>query len=409
MASILPLSRPRQVADSTRPSAAHERPDGTVRPIGVFVHHQGKGHAKRCEAILCHVADRPVTVFTADPSIITIRQPNVSVIGLPEMIARPSRTGALHGQLAPHTLHCAPVGVREMTEHMGIIAQWMVENDPALMLIDVSAEIATLCRIMSVPVVQTRMHGDRGDAGHVGAYECCVGMLAPFDERIEQPDYPAHLRARTFYSGGLCTTTAPVPSRAEARAALGLPEDGEIVLALSGGGGSGTPLAPLTMAARARTDALWLIAGPVAREGHETEFHNLRELGWVPNPIDYVAAADLVIASAGDNTVHEIARVGRPFLCIPEWRYFDEQRCKAEQLARLGAAAVLPGWPASTAQWLDAMAAARRCDLDMQRALFDADAGEAAARWLLGLADELWREAAVETPADAAPPTAAKA
>ena len=363
-----------------------------ARPIGVFVHHQGKGHARRCEAILRHMTDRPVTIFTADPSIIALERENLSVVALPEMIARPSRTAALHDQMAPRTLHCAPMGVREQTEHMGLIAEWMLHNDPALMLIDVSAEIATLCRIMSVPAVKIRMHGDRGDAGHMGAYECCAGMLAPFHESLEQPDYPDALRARTFYSGGLCTTTDAVPTREEARARLGF-GDGEIVLAMSGGGGAGTPHAPLTMAARARPEATWLIAGPVAREGHETEFHNLRELGWVPNPIDYIAAADVVIASAGDNTVHEIARVGRPWLCIPEWRYFDEQRQKAAQLERLGAAAVLPHWPASTAQWLDALEAARSCDLDAQRALFDPDAGEAAARWVTDLIDRLWEGA----------------
>lgn len=360
------------------------------RPIGFFIHHQGRGHARRCEAIIRHLPERPIVIFTADPSIITLRQDNISIVRLPEMIAQPSRTNALHEQIAPRNMHCVPLGVRAQTEHMGILAHWMMEADPALMFIDVSAEIAMLCRILSVPAVKVRMHGDRNDIGHLGAYDCCVGMFAPYDEALEQPDYPEECRRRTFYSGGLCTTTDAVPARDQVRRKLGLPSDREIVLILSGGGGAGAPLAPLTMAARARRDALWLAVGPVSREGHETEFSNLKELGWVDRPLDYVAAADVVIASAGDNTVHEIARVGRPFLCIPEWRYFDEQRIKAEQIARLRAGASLTAWPGSTDQWLEALEMARQTDIAAQKALFADDAAERSALWLNELIDRLW-------------------
>ncbi len=376
------------------PPDIHALPSNEIadrRPIGFFVHHQGRGHAKRCEAIIRHLPDRPITIFTADPSIISLKQDNVSVVRLPEMIAQPSRTQALHEQVAPRIMHCAPLGVRAQTEHMGIMAKWMMEADPALMFIDVSAEIAMLCRILSIPAVKVRMHGDRNDAGHLGAYDCCVAMFAPYAEALEQPDYPRECHRRTFYSGGLCTTTDAVPAKKEARRTLGLAEDREIVLVLSGGGGAGAPLAPLTMAARARRDALWLTVGPVSREGHETEFHNLQECGWVQRPLDYIAAADIVIASAGDNTVHEIARVGRPFLCIPEWRYFDEQRIKAEQIERLGAGAAAMVWPGSTDQWLAALEKAHRTDIEAQKKLFSADAAERSAEWLNRLIHRLWQ------------------
>ena len=226
---------------------------------------------------------------------------------------------------------------QDETSH-GHIAETLQNVDPALFVVDVSAEITLLARIMSVPAITIRMHGDRSDPGHLAGYEAAVGMLAPFDERIEQDDYPDWAKSRTFYSGGLCTTKDPVISQSEARAKLGLPTDKSITLVIAGGGGSGTPYAPLTVAARALPDALWLVAGPVHREGHETDFGNLRELGWIDNLTDYLCAADRVVASAGDNTVHEIARAEKPFLCVPEWRYFDEQQAKAAELAKLGAA-----------------------------------------------------------------------
>ena len=362
-----------------------------AKPIVFFAHHQGRGHANRIMAIMQHMPrTRPVVIMTAAPSQFDDRPREATVVELPNMIGAPSRSPALHDQPTPQTMHCVPLGVDEMRRHMGLIAQTLHEQDPALFVIDVSAEIALLSRIMSVPAVTIRMHGDRGDAGHLAGYEACAAMLAPFDERIEQADYPETLRARTFYTGGLCTTRDPLRSREAARAALGLPEDKCITLVIAGGGGSGTPYAPLTVAARAEPDTLFLVAGPVHREGHETDFGNLRELGWVDNMTDYLCAADRVIASAGDNTVHEIARAQKPFLCIPEWRYFDEQQAKARELARLGAAVFRETWPASIPEWQRALRETDALDTAVLASLHDEEAARKAAEWLEETASRLW-------------------
>ena len=363
-----------------------------LKPIVFFAHHQGRGHANRIMAILEHLPEeRPVIIMTADPAQFDDRPRKATMVELPNMIGAPSRSAALHDQPTPETMHCVPLGVEEMRRHMGVIAQTLCEHDPSLFVIDVSAEIAMLSRIMSVPAVTIRMHGDRDDKGHVAGYEACVGMLAPFDERIEQANYTHRLRERTFYTGGLCTTKAPLRGRQEARETLGLPEDRRITLVIAGGGGSGTPYAPLTVAARAEPDTQWLIAGPVHREGHETDFGNLRELGWIDNLTDYLCAADRVIASAGDNTVHEIARAGKPFLCIPEWRYFDEQQAKARELARLGAATYRETWPASVPEWQRALNETDALDTAILSSLHHDDAALKAAEWLETLATDLWR------------------
>ena len=363
----------------------------TKPALAFFAHHQGRGHANRIMAILEHIPeDRPVIILTAAPSQFDERSRDATIVELPNMIGAPSRSPALHDQPTPETLHCVPLGVEEMRQHMGTIAQTLREADPALFVIDVSAEIALLSRIMSVPAVTIRMHGDREDIGHVAGYEACVAMLAPFDERIEQDSYPKRLRDRTFYTGGLCTTRAPLRGKSEARSRLGLSEHEKVMLVIAGGGGSGTPYAPLTVAARAEPDTRWLVAGPVHREGHETDFGNLRELGWIDNLTDYLCAADRVIASAGDNTVHEIARAGKPFLCIPEWRYFDEQQAKARELQRLGAAVYRETWPASIPEWQRALAETDALDTSILSTLHEEDAARKAACWLEEQATRLW-------------------
>ncbi|TXN40755.1 glycosyl transferase [Methylobacterium sp. WL30] len=369
------------------------------KPIAFFVHHQGRGHANRTMAIAAEFArDRPVSVLTAGPQLFDGFSRDIEIVPLPNMIGASVPTLRLYAEPTPQVMHCVPLGLAEMRRTMRRILDHLDEREVGLFVVDVSAEIALLARIASVPAVQIRMHGDRSDIGHVGAYEACVGMLAPFDERMEQDDYPAYLRAKTFYSGGLCTSVDGVPGRAEARARLGLDPAREIVVAVTGGGGSGTPYAPLTVAARAAPETLWLTLGPTHREGHETDFSNLRELGWVPSVTDYLAAADIVLASAGDNTVHEVARVGGRLIVMPEWRYFGEQTRKAEALVRLGAAVQAPVWPGDLQGWRDLLARARTLDPAPLGSLYAPDAAARAAGWLEGLADELWSGAA-ERPA----------
>lgn len=370
---------------------ADELSERPAKPIAFFAHHQGRGHANRIMAIAEHIpSSRPLIIMTAAPEQFAKLTRPARMVELPNMIGAPSRSPQLHSQPTPDTLHCVPLGVAEIRDHMGRIAATLAEYDPALFVIDVSAEIALLSRIMSVPAITVRMHGDRNDAGHRAAYQASTAMLAPFDERIEQQDYPDAFRSRTFYSGGLCTTRQPLMAREEARRLLGIDSARRVTLVIAGGGGSGTPYAPLTVAARAEPDTLWLIAGPVHREGHETDFGNLQELGWTDNLTEYLCAADRVIASAGDNTVHEIARVGRPFLCIPEWRYFDEQQRKARELAATGSAVYRETWPASIPEWQQVLAETDALDPEILASLHEPEAARKVAAWLQAQAEDLW-------------------
>ncbi|MES1941910.1 LPS N-acetylglucosamine transferase [Salinisphaera sp. T5B8] len=364
-----------------------------AKPISFFVHHQGRGHAQRTMAIVRELpASQPVSVLTADPSLFDGFERDIEIVPLPNMIGAPVPTPALYDQPTPAVMHCVPLGLAPMRQTMRRILDHLDDRGTGLFVIDVSAELALLARIASVPAIKIRMHGNRSDAGHTAAYDACTGMLAPFDARLEQPDYPDWARAKTFYSGGLCTSSQRRDDRAEARRALGLPAERELVVAITGGGGAGTPYAPLTMAARAAPDTLFVTVGPLHREGHETDFANLVNHGWVSHTSDYIAAADIVIASAGDNTVHEIMRTGRPYICAPEWRYFDEQQRKAESLAAVGAAIHLPRWPGDLEGWRDLLERARALDIECQRGLHDPHAAARAAGWLMSRMDTLWQE-----------------
>ncbi|MCK0168505.1 hypothetical protein MWU52_13145 [Jannaschia sp. S6380] len=366
-------------------------PDRAAQPpIGYFVHHQGRGHAERCAAVVNALPEsRPVTVFCARDDIFPRLRPNVEIVRIPSLFEPRGDEVPADWVPAPRTVHCAPLGWPAIREAMAQIAGWFARADPALIVCDVSAEVAQLARLCSVPHVAVLQHGDRSDPGHRAAYDGAAGFLVPCDDRLSQPDWTDQMRRKACFAGGLGTAT-DLPDRRAARARLGLRPDTPVFVTISGSGGSGFASAPLAVGARAMPDVQWLSIGQVVRDWHGTEPANLRHDGWVENVGDYLAAADLVIASTGNTTCHQILGAGRPWLAVPEWRYFDEQVEKARALARAGVALHLPHLPSSAAAWDAAIRQVRAShDPARQIALVDPEADRKAARWLDRLARKL--------------------
>lgn len=375
-----------------------------MRPIGYFVHHQGRGHAERAAAIVNALpADRPVVLFSARADIFPPLAANVTVRTIPSLFeAVGDEPAGLANAPTPASLHCAPLGWKSITHAVAVIASWFDTAQPALFITDVSAELAQLARIASVPCISVLQHGDRGDPGHLAAYESALGILAPYAPSLEQPGRPAWMLAKTHYAPGVGVEIDAI-GRDAARTALGLPLDAEIVVVIAGGGGSGTPATPLTLGARAEPNVLWLTIGSVEHEWHATAPGNLRHLGWVDTPALYIAAADRVVSSAGNTTVHMIAAVGRPWIVVPEWRYFDEQLWKARMLDQAGAAIMLDHWPSHGGAWTQAWARAASLDLSRQRALYDANAARDVAAWLSRVGDAAWTPTRVAQSPELAP------
>ncbi len=371
-----------------------------VRPIGYFVHHQGRGHAERAAHIAnALVSQRPVTLFCARDDIFPPLDARVELITIPSLFeSAGGEPPVLADWRTPETLHCAPLGWRSIRKAVATITGWFETSDAALFVTDVSAELGQMARIASVPHVAVLQHGDRTDPGHMSSYESAVGILAPFAQKLEQAEIPGWMREKTHYAPGLGIDLAAQPSREQARIDLGLPADKRIVLVVAGGGGNGTPTAPLTLGARDDHDALWITIGEISSEWHETPPGNLTHKGWVDNPETWIAAADGVVSSCGNTTVHIVCAAGKPWIVVPEWRYFDEQLAKAEALEHAGLAAVARNWPSHTGGWRKLWDAASRLDVPSQRAIIDHDAARNAADWLNDLVERIWAGSKAEEP-----------
>lgn len=365
------------------------------RPFGYFVHHQGRGHAERCAAIAAALpADRPIVIFSARDDIFPSLPPQATVVRLPSLFEpQGDEATGMDWVPTPDTLHCAPLGWPGIRTAMATLSGWFATAAPSLMISDVSAEIAQLARICSVPHVKILQHGDRSDPGHQAAYRGAAGLLAPFHADLAQPEWGPDMIAKTCFAGGLGVDLR-LPEREVARQRIGILSNEEVILVLSGGGGDGFSQAPIGVGARARPDARWITIGKVQRDWHATEPSNVEHRGWVDNAADHIAAADLVVASTGNTTCQQILAAARPWLAVPEWRYFDEQHRKAEALAAAGLATVRPHLPSSAHAWEQALAETLANHRpERQRNTIDHAPAEFVADWLEQLSWQLWGDA----------------
>ncbi|MFG6542824.1 hypothetical protein ACGYJ7_17575, partial [Sulfitobacter sp. M22298] len=232
-----------------------------TRPIGYFVHHQGRGHAERCAAVVNALPEsQPVTVFCAKPDIFPAFTRAVEVITLPSLFEATGAEDINDTTSAPDTVHCAPLGWPGIRQAMAQLAAWFASANPVLMISDVSAEVAQLARICSVPHVKVLQHGQRGDPGHQAAYDGAVGLLCPAAMALAQPDWPARHMEKTHFAGGLgVDVKRPDPARrAMLRERLGVGPEQRMVLVMSGGGGTGFASAPFGIAARAMPETAFI-------------------------------------------------------------------------------------------------------------------------------------------------------
>ncbi|WP_199812616.1 MULTISPECIES: hypothetical protein [unclassified Streptomyces] len=141
--------------------------------IGYYVHHHGSGHLHRARSIAAH-SPFPVTGLSSLPAPQGWPGPWVS---LPrDDDGDPATFGDV---TAGGRLHWAPVLHAGLRGRMARIAEWVAATSPALLVSDVSVEVALLARLLGTPTAVAAMRGERGDAPHRTAYDLAELLLAP--------------------------------------------------------------------------------------------------------------------------------------------------------------------------------------------------------------------------------------
>lgn len=344
--------------------------------IGYYVHHQGEGHRQRAAAIAAAYRG-PMTLIGTG---LGDRLNGIPCLDLPDDRLPHGQFDGRDGATRPPVLHYAPLHHKGVRERVALVANWIAAAQPALMIVDVSVEVAMLARLASVPVVYVRLSGRRGDAPHRDAFASAQALLSPFAESLDDMATPDWVKQKTFYANGI------VP------AGVARIVDPTRVLVVAGRGGAAADGARWAAAARAVPDRQWRVIGPAIVPERIPE--NLEFTGWIAGADAEIASAAVVIGAAGDGLVSAVLAHERPFICFPEPRAFDEQAVKAERLAALDAAVVPAIWPEAV-QWRVLIAAAERQPSQRPVALRVRDGAERVARWLeqLTLAPQALREA----------------
>jgi hypothetical protein len=334
------------------------------RPIGYYVHHHGAGHAKRARAIAGASVAKVVLIGTG------IGTEGVDLVD--DRMAGGAFDGRDAARCRPEALHYAPLDHEGVRSRVAAIARWIATERPALMVVDVSVEVAMLARLASVPVVYVRLNGDRSDPAHLESFRNAVGLLAPFHEQLDSATMPRWVREKTRYLPGIAS--APFS---------GLPIARDRVLVVIGRGGPPGDGDVMAQAARCSRHLHWCVIGPCTHPRDPPD--NLEIRGWVTDPDAEIAQASVVIGAAGDGFLTSILAADRPFICIPEARPYDEQRATADRLGELGAAVVLTQWP-EPERWPALIAQALDLDSGARQSLHDPDGIRAAADWIAAMA-----------------------
>ena len=191
---------------------------------------------------------------------------------------------------------------------------------PSLVVVDVSVEVAALCRLCGVPVVVLAMPGVRTDRAHALAYDLADALLAPWPEAAHTDGLARAWRDKLWAVGALSRfdgragPTPSAPGRVGTDALhLGLGARRARRADAScpwGGGGRGTSAAEVAAARAATPGWEWVERGPGS-----------------PSPDLWadLAAADVVVTHGGQNAVAEVAAARRPAVVVAQPRPFDEQ------------------------------------------------------------------------------------
>lgn len=303
--------------------------------LGYYVHLHGSGHAQRARAIAKHFECEVTFIGTGVSQKDWQGVTNYQLLDLPPDRVEYVPNLPINQKCQTYSFHYAPYYSAVYRQRAVKIANWVEKTEPTAVIVDVSSEIIQYLRFLGVPVIAVRQHGDRVDFPHLCGYDAAYKLFAPYPQILEASEVSDWIRDKTIYTLGFSRYSQRKLTKTDARTKLAIPSRQKIVLVLNGRGGNNHSLSAIVTAATVTPNWLWLIIGKTERDCRDLP-DNVCSLGWCDDTYTYLKAADVAIASGGHNTVMEIGTARLPFLCIPELRPFDEQKIKAQVLAKQG-------------------------------------------------------------------------
>lgn len=335
-----------------------------TRPILYFVNADGSGHTRRAEAILPHLKT-PAIVLTEAPELFRDVPSHHTVHPLPRLRA------AHDTQLADDVLHIPYGRDGSYVDRVHTTCDLSRRYQCSLAVIDVCVETAMTMRLCGIPYLYMRMNGKRNDAAHLQCYQAAAGLLASYPEALEEKWVPRWMRSKTRYVGGI----AALPKATWQPHQI---SEKPYVVVMRGKGDSTLTALEIRKAAQVVKKYYWIGIGFTTSEKGE----NYQIFEYVDEPMPYLEQAEVVVTNTGNNSVLEVGRYSKPFITLPEVRFFDEQLAKAKRLADLNLAVVLKRWPTNTFQWHDALRRSQKLKTHRWVEILSDDGAQQAANYI---------------------------
>ncbi|CAM3977507.1 hypothetical protein PSAR109036_02505 [Psychrobacter arenosus] len=338
--------------------------------IGYYAHYHGSGHCRQADK-LANLLSRQspestaeMTVFTSvseeDYTFIHLQAKQVVRLPLEHELPDDILPGRAGAYWQPDCMHYSPVNNADIKARSLILLEQIAQRQIALMIIDLSVEVALLCRAASIPYLYVRLPGEREDTPHHNAFQGAIGLLAAYPECLESPETPQWVRQKTLYLGFLQTPkTVDIKSKdikpldtlsksmfieqlRQRHMADRLPQPLEvpIITVIKGYGGHAQIDAALPALRSALPQAFIISLGPIDSDARQ----------WVDLAIElsdtqpFLQHSDLLVMACGLNAIAEACQattITTPLLVIPDERPHREQEMMAQGLISCGRAVSL--------------------------------------------------------------------
>ena len=325
--------------------------------LGYYAHHHGSGHCRQIDklaALLPTEARQQLTVFTS----LTSDTYTFAAIDEAQIVRLPAEDERSDDVLAgragqnwqPASLHYSPVGNSDIQQRSHKILDTIYQRRIDLMIIDVSVEVAMLCRAASVPYLYVRLPGLRDDEPHLNAFAGALALLAPYPRTLESTKTPEWISQKTLYLDFINTQQRDAQTYQDFikhlmqlitdKKALSLmlndkdKDTPTIVSVIKGYGGHQAIDATLPELRQLLPYAFIISLGPI----DEDKRHYVDIAVDVSDVTPFIEHSDHLLMACGLNAVAQAYDYATPLVVLPDDRPHQEQEVMAEALIAQGRA-----------------------------------------------------------------------
>lgn len=323
--------------------------------LGYYAHHHGSGHCRQIDklaALLPAEARQQLTVFTS----VTSDTYTFAAIDEGRIVRLPAEDERADDVLAgragqywqPASLHYSPVGNSDIQQRSHKILDTIHQRHIDLMVVDVSVEVAMLCRAASVPYLYVRLPGIRDDEPHLNAFAGALALLAPYPRTLESAMTPDWLAKKTLYLDFINTEQRNAQNYQDfIKDLIQLTTDEEalssmlegkntpaIVTVIKGYGGHQAIDAKLPELRQLLPHAFIISLGPI----DDDKRHYVDIAADVNDVTPFIEHSNYLLMACGLNAVAQAYDYATPLVVLPDDRPHQEQEVMAEVLIAQGRA-----------------------------------------------------------------------